>query len=201
MRRVKMCEIGSCALIVALALPSPGSAGEATDAIKSSAHQLQRIMTDEEMTKPERDQERWHQLEKVNAARFEYDEMAKRSLGAHWSTLKEREQEAFVAAFQNFMSAVYSRIQGSAGEYVQYLNERPEADYTEVRTLIPSLKVEMNVNYRLQNNGGDWRIYDLVVDGVSMVDNYRGQFNRIIRSSSLETLVDQLRTRSLDIRY
>jgi phospholipid transport system substrate-binding protein len=196
-----MSGIGSCALILTLALPSPASAGEATEAIKSSAQQLQRIMTDEEMTKPERDQERWHLLEKINAARFNYDEMAKRSLGAQWSTLKQREREEFVAAFQNFMSAVYSRLQGTAGDYIQYLNERPEADYIEVRALIPSYKAEMSLNYRLVNNGGNWRIYDLVVDGVSMVENYRGQFNRIMQFSSLETLVDQLRTRSLDIRY
>jgi len=196
-----MSGIGSCALILTLALPSSASAGEATEAIKSSAQQLQRIMTDEEMTKPERDQERWHLLEKINAARFNYDEMAKRSLGAQWSTLKEREREEFVAAFQNFMSAVYSRLQGAAGDYIQYLNERPEADYIEVRTLVPSYKEEMSLNYRLVNNGGNWRIYDLVLDGVSMVGNYRGQFNRIIQSSSFETLVDQLRTRSLDIRY
>jgi phospholipid transport system substrate-binding protein len=193
--------ISGCALAMILALPSLTQAGEATDAIKSSAQELQRVMTDKEMSKPDRDQERWHQLEEINAARFQYDEMAKRSLGPYWTTLKERERQEFVAAYQNFMSAVYSQIQGAAGQYIQYLNERREANYVEVRTLVPSYKADTSVEYRVQSDGGDWKIYDMVVDGVSMVDNYRGQFNRIIRSSSLETLVDQLRTRSLDIRY
>ncbi len=192
--------VGSCALLMAWS--SGAWAGEATDAMRSASLEVQSIMTDEEMAKPEHDQDRWRRLEQSNATRFNYEEMAKRALGAQWSALNEREREEYVAAFQNFMSAVYSKIQGTAGKYVQYLNERREAEYAEVRTVVPSYKAEIALDYRLMNNDGGWRVYDMVLDGVSMVDNYREQFSRIIKqSSSFQILVDKLRTHSLEVRY
>jgi phospholipid transport system substrate-binding protein len=193
--------VGSCALLIA-AWSSGAWAGEATEAMRDSSLEVQSIMADEEMAKPEHDQDRWRRLEQSNATRFNYEEMAKRALGTQWSALNEREREEYVAAFQNFMSAVYSKLQGTAGKYVQYLNERREADYTEVRTVVPSYKAEIALDYRLMNNDGGWRVYDMVLDGVSMVDNYREQFSRIIKqSSSFQILVDKLRTHSLEVRY
>jgi phospholipid transport system substrate-binding protein len=193
--------IGVSAVILAVALAAGAWAGEATDIMRNSSLEVQRIMMDEEMRKPEHDQDRWHRLEKTNAALFHYEDMARRSLGAHWATLNEQEREEFVAAFQNLLSAVYSKIQGAAGKYVEYLTERRESEYTEVQTMVPSYKTDLRLNYRLARVGGNWRIYDIVLDGVSMVENYRGQFSRLIKHSSFGSLVDQLRHRSLEVRY
>jgi phospholipid transport system substrate-binding protein len=79
---------------------------------------------------------------------------------------------------------------------VHYLNERLEADYAEVRTRVASDKTEIPLDYRLLNKSGDWRVYDVVVDGVSLVNNYRSQFTKIIRESSYGDLLEKLREKS-----
>ncbi|MGQ0811792.1 MAG: MlaC/ttg2D family ABC transporter substrate-binding protein, partial [Nitrospiraceae bacterium] len=78
--------------------------------------------------------------------------------------------------------------------------ERTEKDYAEVRTKVVSGKAEIPLDYRLLNKSGDWRVYDVVVDGVSLVNNYRGQFSKIIRSSSYADLVEQLRKKADKIK-
>jgi phospholipid transport system substrate-binding protein len=102
-----------------------------------------------------------------------------------------------VDAFKTFLSNSYAdRITGYSGEQVQYLNERLEQGYAEVRTKVTSNKSEIPLDYRLLNKGGDWRVYDVVIDGVSLISNYRGQFSKIIKSSGYDELVDKLRKKS-----
>jgi phospholipid transport system substrate-binding protein len=190
---------GMIALV--LTLPSPASAGSAMEAIKTSVQDVLDVLTDQELRHPDRAQERWKQLEKVISARFNYDEMARRSLGAHWQSRNDREKEQFVEAFRNFLCSVYfSRVQQYSGEQIEFLSETAEDGYTEVRTRLVSAKHEIPVNYRLVHTSGDWRVYDVVVDGVSLVGNFRGQFNRIIRSSSYEDLIERLRNRPEEFR-
>ena len=92
------------------------------------------------------------------------------------------------------------KIESYSGEGVKYLSERTENDYAEVRTKVLNGKLEIPLDYRLLNKGGDWRVYDVVVDGVSLVNNYRGQFSKILRSSNYADLVDQLRKKSEKIK-
>jgi phospholipid transport system substrate-binding protein len=105
-----------------------------------------------------------------------------------------------VELVQRLLSKSYAgKIEGYSGEQVQYLNERHADEYAEVRTKIVSGKVEIPLDYRLLQIAGDWRVYDVVVDGVSLVNNYRGQFTKIIRESSYKGLVEQLRKKSEQI--
>jgi phospholipid transport system substrate-binding protein len=83
---------------------------------------------------------------------------------------------------------------------VVYVNERIEKDYAEVRTKLLSGKTELPLDYRMINRGTEWQAYDVVVDGVSLVSNYRGQFTKIIHASSYSDLVDQLRKKSDTIK-
>ncbi len=181
--------------VAAGASPAPGnSGGPATEAVKSTITKVIRLLEDEELKGPGKVEERRRRLERVVADRFSYAEMAKRSLGAHWRGLTDPEREEFVALFQRLLVKTYARtIEGYAGEQVRYLGERVAGDFAEVRTRIVSDKVETPVDYRLLRMRGDWRVYDVVVDGVSLVNNYRGQFARILRSSSYTELVEQLR--------
>jgi phospholipid transport system substrate-binding protein len=162
--------------------------------MKSTITEIIRLLEDEGLKKPGMAEERRRLLERVAAARFSYAEMAKRSLGAHWRELTDAEREEFVALFQRLLVKTYARtIEGYAGQQVQYLGERGAEDFAEVRTRIVSEKVETPVDFRLLRMRGDWWVYDVVVDGVSVVSNYRGQFARILRSSSYADLVEQLR--------
>ncbi len=186
---------------VTVVLPVQSVAGgPATEAVRSSINEVVRILEDKELKKPERAQERRHKLEEVIGKRFSYEEMAKRALGAPWRELNEAERKEFVELFQRLLSKSYAgKIEGYSGEQVQYLNERHADEYAEVRTKIVSGKVEIPLDYRLLQIAGDWRVYDVVVDGVSLVNNYRGQFTKIIRESSYKGLIEQLRKKSEQI--
>ena len=122
-------------------------------------------------------------------------------MGAPWNTLSDKEKQEFVALFQTLLTNSYSdKVETYSGEGVQYLNERMEKDFAEVRTKVLTGKTEIPLDYRLLNKGVEWRVYDVVVDGVSLVSNYRGQFTKILRSSTYADLVDQLRKKSDKIK-
>ena len=137
-------------------------------------------------------------LETVIAARFDYAEMSKRALAAHWPPLTNSQRAEFVELFKAFLSDRYAgKIEGYSGEQVEYLSERLEGEYAEVRTKLVSTKVEIPMDYRLINKAGKWYAYDIIADGVSLVKNYRSQFDKIIRSDSYEELVTRLRNRAV----
>ncbi|HWT79662.1 MAG TPA: ABC transporter substrate-binding protein [Candidatus Methylomirabilis sp.] len=195
--------LGGVALVLALAMagvaagasPAPeNSGGPATEAIRGSISQVFGLLGDPTLKKPEKAEERRRQLEKLVAERICYAEMAKRSLGVHWQDLSEAEQEEFVTLFQRLLAKTYLHmIEGYTGEQIRYLGERVTEDFAEVRTRIVSEKMDIPVDYRLLRMAGEWRVYDVVVDGISLVNNYRGQFAKIIRASSYASLVEQLR--------
>jgi phospholipid transport system substrate-binding protein len=136
-------------------------------------------------------------LEQVVGDRFDYQEMSRRAMGAPWNQLADKDKQEFVALFKTLLTNSYAdKIESYSGEGVQYISERTEKDYAEVRTKVLTGKIEIPLDYRLLNKGTDWRVYDVVVDGVSLVNNYRGQFSKILRSSTYADLVDQLRKKS-----
>ena len=179
----------------------PAAAGGATDAIKGTIDEALTIIRDKELKHPGRTEERRQRLEQVVGDRFDYQEMSRRALGAPWNTLSDKDKQEFVALFRTLLTNSYAdKIESYSGEGVQYLNERTEKDYAEVRTKVLTGKTEIPLDYRLVIKGTDWRVYDVVVDGVSLVNNYRGQFSKILRSSTYTDLVDQLRKKSDKIK-
>ena len=179
----------------------PAVAGGATEAIKNTIDEALTIIRDKELKQPGRTEERRQRLEQVVGDRFDYQEMSRRALGAPWNTLSDKDKQEFVALFRTLLTNSYAdKIESYSGEGVQYLNERTENDYAEVRTKVLTGKVEIPLDYRLLNKGTDWRVYDVVVDGVSLVNNYRGQFSKILHSSTYADLVDQLRKKSDKIK-
>lgn len=176
-------------------------AGGATDSVKGTIDEVLKILNDQELKAPARQEDRRQRLETVVAARFDYPEMSRRSLGAQWNQLSDKEKKEFVELFRTLLTNTYAdRVETYSGEGVQYLNERTEKEYAEVRTKVLSGKTEIPMDYRLLNKSNDWHVYDVVVDGVSLVNNYRGQFTKILHSSSYSDLVDQLRKKSNKIK-
>src|SRR5215510_6635517 len=195
--------IGMVCMLVLLGVVvvQPAVAGGATEAMKSTIDEVLRIVRDKDLKQPGRADERRQRLEQVVGDRFDYEEMSKRSLGAPWNTLSDKDKQEFVTLFKTLLTNSYAdKIESYSGEGAQYINERMEKDYAEVRTKVLTGKVEIPLDYRLLNKGTDWRVYDVVVDGVSLVNNYRGQFSKILRSSSYTDLVDQLRKKSEKIK-
>jgi phospholipid transport system substrate-binding protein len=176
-------------------------AGEPTEAIRGTIDEVLRILGDKQLKEPSKANERRQLLETVVGERFDYQEMSRRSLGAPWNNLSDKEKDEFVSLFQTLLVNTYAdKVESYSGEGVQYVNERREKEYAEVRTKVLTGKTEIPLDYRLLNKGSAWRVYDVVVDGVSLVNNYRGQFSKILRTSSYADLVDQLRKKSDKIK-
>lgn len=176
-------------------------AGEATDAMKGTIDEVLRILADKDLKQPAKANERRQLLEKAVGERFDYHEMSRRSLGAPWANLPDKDKEEFVSLFQTLLVNTYAdKIESYSGEGVHYINERTEKDYAEVRTKVLTGKTEIPLDYRLLHKASIWRVYDVVVDGVSLVNNYRGQFTKILRNGSYADLIDQLRKKSDKIK-
>ncbi|NJL16980.1 MAG: ABC transporter substrate-binding protein [Nitrospira sp.] len=175
----------------------PGYAGAPTEAMKTTIDEVLRIVRDQDLKQKTKADERRHQLETIVSARFDYEEMSRRALGAPWNQLTDQQKQEFVDLFRTLLTNSYAdKIETYSGEGVQYLNERTEKEYAEVRTKVLSGKTEIPLDYRLIHKAEDWRVYDVVVDNISLVNNYRGQFTKILRASSYSDLVDQLRKKS-----
>ena len=181
-----------------LGSPGPVAAGPtATEAIKGTIDEVVRILQDKDLQKESRHDERRQKLEKVIWERFDYDEMSKRSLGAQWNKLNDEQKKEFVELFKSMLSRTYAdKIESYHGEPISYLNERLKDDYAEVKTKVLHGKAPIPLDYRLINKSGEWRVYDVVIDGISLVNNYRGQFTKIIRTESYEDLVKRLQQKS-----
>lgn len=193
--------IAAFCLLVAGIVPADVSAATATESVRTTIDEVLRVLGDKDLKQPSRADERRKLLEKIIGGRFDYQEMSRRSLGAPWNQLTDKDKQEFVGLFRTLLTNTYAdRVENYSGEGVQYLNERTEKDYAEVRTKILSGKTEIPMDYRLMNKNSDWRVYDVVVDGVSLVNNYRGQFSKILRTSSYPELVDQLRKKSDKIK-
>lgn len=171
-----------------------------TVVVRGTIDEVIGLVTDEGLKKPDQATQRRKLLEEVIGQHFDFEEMAKRSLAAYWKNRSEAEQQEFVSLFQSLLSKTYAgKIENYSGEQVQYLKERLKESYAEVQTTIVSSKTAISLDYRLLLKDGTWRVYDVVVDGVSLVKNYRVQFDRIIRDSSYEELVKTLREKSGEI--
>lgn len=170
--------------------------GSATEAVKETIDQVLVILGDEKIKKPEHTDERLAALEKVIAKRFDYEEMGKRTLGRTWKKLNAAQQKEFVELFQEFLSNTYAgNVDGYSGERVEYIKERRKGKFAEVQTKVISEKSEARLDYRLLKNSNSWRVYDVVIDGVSLVKNFRGQFARIIKTTGFEGLLEKLRSK------
>ena len=129
---------------------------------------------------------------------FDFEEMAKRSLGFHWRQLNPQQQKEFVALFTDLLEKTYAdRIDLYDGQKVAYVGEAVDKDYAEVNTKIISKKGETySANYKLRRVDGKWRIYDVVAENISLVNNYRSQFHRVIVNSSFEELMKKLKEKA-----
>ena len=177
-------------------LVAQAAAGSATDAIKEMVDQVFAVIDDEALTAPDRAKERLTLLEDIVARRFDFEEMGKRTLGSHWRTLNAGQQKEFVRLFQHFLSGTYAgSIDGYVGGHVEYVKERRKGAFAEVQTKIVTKKLAVPVDYRLLQRSNTWRVYDVVIDGISLVKNYRGQFGRILKTDSFDTLLEKLQNK------
>jgi len=172
-------------------------AGEPTERVKQTIEEIRGAFRDKRLD----EEERLQRLRKIADGVFDFGEMAKRSLGPYWRKRSAEERKEFVSLYSRFLTGVYMRkirggkeqIRRHEEDEVRYLDENIDDPYASVETVVITYQGrEMPVEYRMIKAGGQWRAYDVIVAGVSLINNYRTQFSQIIRSSSYEDLVKRL---------
>ncbi len=177
---------------------TPARAGLPTDQIKATVEKAQLVLKDPRFKPAAKQAERREQLKQVLFSRFNFAEMAKRSLGPNWTRRTPQEQEEFVRLFTDVLERAYTEIvETYLDEKIVYLNEKIDAGYADVNSKVVTAKGdEYSINYRAQLVGNEWKVYDVVAENISLVNNYRSQFNRVIAKSSYEELVRRLKDKN-----
>ncbi|HEX7231221.1 MAG TPA: ABC transporter substrate-binding protein [Candidatus Binatia bacterium] len=187
---------GALGVVALLFLGAPSAfAGPAREQVQSAIEKVTAILNDPSLKSDAKKSERIERLRQVIFPKFDFAEMAKRSLGANWQRRTPQEQQEFVKLFQELIENSYmDNIDAYNGEKVNIVGEKQEKDFAQVNTKIVNNKgEEFAVDYRLLQSGGDWKIYDVVIENISIVNNYRSQFNRVIAKTSFEDLLQKLR--------
>jgi phospholipid transport system substrate-binding protein len=184
-------------LFLILGIAVPAWAGEPMDQIKQTTDTILSIVSDPALKVPSKAEERRRRIRNAVDQRFDWEEMARRSLARHWAQRTDEEKKEFIRLFGDLLERTYmDKIEGYSGEKVQYEGDTLEGDYAVVRVKIVTRKnVDIPVEYRLQKKGNNWLVYDVSIEGVSLVNNYRTQFNSIIVGSSYADLVKRLKAK------
>jgi phospholipid transport system substrate-binding protein len=187
------------ALTVALMLLAASDAvgGAATDQIRGSIDLVLKILADPDLKKESKSLERRRAIRAVANEIFDFGEISRRSLALHWQARTPAERQEFILLFGDLLEQSYiSKIENYSGEKIQYVGETVDGDRVVVRTLIVTKQgTAIPVDYRMSQQGERWRAYDVTLEGVSLVANYRAQFNTIIQRSGYPDLVAKLRVK------
>lgn len=170
-------------------------AGEPLEVVKSAAEKAIQILQDPNLQAKDRKSEKLNSLREVVNPVFDYPEMARRTLGVHWAARTAAEQEEFTRLFREFLERIYSdKVELYKGEKIIFGREIIEQDLAQVESALIDAKGEkFSVVYRLLKKPNSWKIYDAVVEDISIIANYRSQFDRVIRNSSYQELVRRLK--------
>jgi phospholipid transport system substrate-binding protein len=191
---------GAVAAGIALAAAAAW-AGPATDQVKASVDRVLKLVQDPELRKPQNAEKRRTQIREVARELFDFEEMGKRALARHWAARTPEQRMRFTELFADLLENSYvSKIESYGGEKIVYLPEQADADTVTVRSKILTQRgTEIPLDYRLQKKGNRWEAYDVAIEGVSLVANYRSQFNKIITQSSYEELVKKMEQKQLEV--
>jgi phospholipid transport system substrate-binding protein len=187
------------ALAYAVAISSVGQAlaGPVSEQLKDAIDRVVKVLEDPALKGPDRKAERQAAVTKIAQEIFDFPEVGRRSLGRHWQPLSDKQREEFTALFADLLERSYvSKIELYSGEKITYASERLDGDTATVATRIATKSgAEVPIDYRLLKKGTRWLVYDVNIEGVSLVSNYRTQFNKIIQTSSFEDLLQKLKTK------
>jgi phospholipid transport system substrate-binding protein len=171
------------------------SAGEPTDQLRETIDQVIAVLK----ASGNNPDGRRDKLRELIYPRFDFEEMGRRALGAHWRKLNSEEQKEFIKLFTDLLEGAYLETVASyKGEKIRYLDERQDKNFAQVQTkIIDTQGKEYSVDYRLHSVDGSWKVYDLVIENISLVNNYRSQFNRILTKSSYKDLASAMKDKKI----
>ncbi|MFQ5465222.1 MAG: phospholipid-binding protein MlaC [Thermodesulfobacteriota bacterium] len=188
----------AAAVLVSLAILVSGAAAGASDvteAVRATVDRVIEILNDPGLQGPEHKAERRGRVMSLISERFDFEELSRRTLARHWRKRTDAEKEEFVGLYTRFLQDFYmDRIEDNRRQKVVYTGETLRGKVAEVQTLVVTAKgLEVPINYRLKQGPDGWKVYDVVIEGVSLVRSYRTQFGEVIQKGSYEGLIKMLR--------
>jgi phospholipid transport system substrate-binding protein len=177
------------------------SAGVPADQLKGSVDQVVEVLKDPKLKAESMSNERRVAVRKIANNIFDFTETAKRALGPHWQNLSDKDREEFVSLFSDLLEGAYiSKIEQYSGEPIKFVGDSVDGDLATVRTRIITKKgTEIPIDYRMLRRGERWLVYDVNIEGVSLVGNYRTQFNKIIQTASYGELIKRMKAHDSDL--
>ncbi len=177
-------------------------AGEPTDQIKQTIDSVLDILNNKELKRPEKAKERRAAIRKIIDSRFDFEEMSKRSLALYWRKRTPEEKSEFTALYSDLLARTYvTKIEKYGDEKILYRGETVDDGYAVVKTkIITKNNIEIPIDYMLLKKDAKWEVYDVVIEGVSLVNNYRTQFASILGSSSYGELVKKMKNKVQELR-
>ena len=197
MMHVRRRALVAVALVVGLVAARDGWAGPPTEMLRTQIERVVKTLEEPELKRENRLKERRVAVRKIAEDIFDFTETAKRSLGRHWQTRTPAERKEFVDLFANLLERSYlGKIELYNGEKITYLGDSVDGDQATVRTKIVTRQgTEVPIDYKMYRQGEKWLVYDVIIEGVSLIANYRTQFNKIIQTSSYQDLVRKMKTK------
>ena len=170
--------------------------GEPQDKIRQTVDAVMVVLRDKTLQAPDKQQERRAKIRQAVLQRFGFEEMSQRSLATHWRKLTAAQQKEFVAVFSDLLERSYiAKVERGIDNQLRYTKETIDKDgYAQVQSeIVDPQGSTIDVEYRLLQRQNNWEVYDVIIEGVSLVNNYRTQFNNIITKKSYDALIKDMR--------
>jgi phospholipid transport system substrate-binding protein len=199
LRRVALALVP--ALVVAALAAQPAAAGAPSDQLRTQIDRVLKVLDDPELKQESKAKDRRVAVRKIANDIFDFGETARRSLGRHWPARTPAERDEFVQLFSDLLERSYiSRVELYGGEKIHFVGDSIEGDQAKVHTkLLTKSGSDIPIEYRMHRKGDRWLVYDVIIEGVSLVANYRTQFNKIIQTSSYQELVRKMKTKQEEL--
>ena len=187
----------SAVLLSVLLFYVNASGGEATDRIKATTDKLIEIVTNHDLDPPEMAEKRNQMIREAVDMVFDWEAFSQRAMGRHWKTLSSEQKKEFIFLFGRLLERTYmDKTRQYSGERIRFVDEKTDERYGTVESIVTTKNgSEVAVKYSVIKKNGSWYVYDVFVEGVSLVNNYRVQFNRIMIKSSIDELLERLKTK------
>ena len=191
------------AWLIVLSVATVASAAAPGAVVQSSVERVIALLNESELGEPSSKaattERRREQIRVVAADLFDFEEISRRALTRHWAVLTTAEREEFTRLFTELLEHAYlARLDDYSGEKLVWTGETVDGGFASVRSKVLTRRGEMPVEYRLHLRDGRWRVYDLMIDGMSFVSMYRSQFDRILRAESFGGLLERLRRKTFE---
>lgn len=183
------------AMFCCVLVPMHAVAGVPTDNVRDRVNEALEILRDPSLKGDSKKKEKEARIRSVSERMFEFEELSKRTLGAHWKKLSPDQRQEFMSLYKSILEDAYmEKIVAYTDEEVLFEREVPLSEKTaEVRTTVKTKTADVPINYRVIQRDGQWKVYDVVIEGISLINNYRSQFREILSSKTPEDLLDVMR--------